>query len=247
MAAAVLGPLSGALTGLLGWLVARKTKDHREDVGAELREIASEKVNQARQALEADAARDATPNLSPDDQAKANIERAVTAVAVTSAESSARDTNLYTRYADEAITRSKISFWIAHCFGIVGVMTILTGVILAFISKLDVSIVTGVSGLVETSIAALLYKRADVADNRAAKWFDKAAINLDESDSFQRAMDVSRLVEDPIMRDRVRVMAGLSQLFPGRDPQLLIGVLEARGLEAAELSSTPNNGHASGS
>lgn len=195
-----LGPstLSRVLVRLL-----RRVRDQRDDLGAELRESADRRVAALNRALE-----------EPEQAAWGDLEKsAFRAVAVT-VESSSRDTNLYTRYADEAVFRSKVSYWIALSIGILGVLVIMSAVVLTTTAGLEPGIAAGIAGTLQTSIGALLYRRADAADKRAGEWFEKASANLDKSDQFQRTLDISHLVTDHRLKDHMLALAGVRQLFP---------------------------------
>ncbi len=144
------------------------------------------------------------------------------------ADAASRDVNRYTRYADEALTRSKIAFWFSLTLGAIGFATILAGAVMAYFASLDTSIVSGVAGVVNTSIAALLYQRSDVADKRASTWFEKAGDNLKESDNLQRALDVLELLDDADLRNRLIAMAGAKQLFPAENAKSLSEVIELK-------------------
>uniref|UniRef100_UPI001ABFC2DF TRADD-N-associated membrane domain-containing protein n=1 Tax=Amycolatopsis kentuckyensis TaxID=218823 RepID=UPI001ABFC2DF len=143
-------------------------------------------------------------------------------------DAASRDVNRYTRYADEALSRSKIAFWFSLVLGAMGFSTILAGAIMAYFASLDASIVSGVAGVVNTSIAALLYQRSDVADKRASAWFEKAGDNLKESDNLERALGVLDLLDDVEMRNRLIAIAGIKQLFPDENAESLSDVMELK-------------------
>jgi hypothetical protein len=144
------------------------------------------------------------------------LERSALQISISAAKSSSRDTNLYTRYADEAVARSRITFWIAFSIGIVGVIVVLVGVVLLIFGTgtKTAGIYTSGAGIVESSISALLYKRSDSADIRAGEWFDKASKNLDKADSLQRALNVCNMITDVDMREKILGVAAMGQLFP---------------------------------
>jgi len=126
------------------------------------------------------------------------------------------------------LARSKIAFWFSLALGAIGFATILAGAVMAYFASLDTSIVSGVAGVVNTSIAALLYQRSDVADKRASTWFEKAGNNLKESDNLQRALGLLELLDDVEMRTRLIAIAGAKQLFPAENAASLSDAIELK-------------------
>ncbi|SDF64491.1 hypothetical protein SAMN05216553_102474 [Lentzea fradiae] len=221
------------LSGMLAALLARFIRDRRQNIGEELRQSADKQLAEAVKALDeakqrsesSGAAANSSRVDENDDSIRFDPDQLTKLLVAKAAESNSRDTNLYTRYADEAVFRSKVSYWIALSIGILGVLVILSGVALSLFAKLDVAIVAGVVGALETSIGALLYRRSDSADKRAGEWFEKASSNLDNSDSLQRALGIAETISDSTMKDRIRALAGLGQLFPGEEVAVLLSAL----------------------
>lgn len=214
-------PVSATLLGvagstIVGRFLAKRTSDLRENLGEELRKLARERVDDAKKAIEVlpPVVEKSADQVTLHKVTWADLERSAAHVAEKTAVSDSRETDLYTRYADEAVRRSKITFWVALSIGILGVLVILAGAVLSLVNGVDVGIVTGVTGVIETSVAALLYRRADAADKRAGAWFEKASASLKESDNLQRSLEVINLVDDAPMRGRILAIAGMKQLFP---------------------------------
>ncbi|UOX91325.1 hypothetical protein MUY14_12120 [Amycolatopsis sp. FBCC-B4732] len=225
-----------------GQVIWRRRDVHGSELSIELREQAANKVSEAKEKAErwtlereaadgerhhrpTDGGRDAIDGQHPQE---VRLKSAAAEIVVNAADAASRDVNRYTRYADEALTRSKIAFWFSLTLGAIGFATILAGAVMAYFASLDTSIVSGVAGVVNTSIAALLYQRSDVADKRASTWFEKAGDNLKESDNLQRALDVLELLDDADLRNRLIAMAGAKQLFPAENAKSLSEVIELK-------------------
>jgi hypothetical protein len=247
--AAILSTVLVAATPPVGFLVAllvasrrSRESDRQSQLGIELREQAANKVSEAKENADywsaervsvAEERQLPVPDELAEPPGAPGVERvrlkSVAAEIVANAvDAASRDVNRYTRYADEALSRSKIAFWFSLVLGAMGFGTILMGAVMAYFASLDASIVSGVAGVVNTSIAALLYQRSDVADKRASDWFEKAGDNLKESDNLQRALGVLDLLDDAEMRGRLIAIAGIKQLFPGENAEALSDAMELK-------------------
>ncbi|MEV6448029.1 hypothetical protein [Amycolatopsis sp. NPDC051716] len=230
---------------MTSYFVARtrsRDSDLQSQVGIELREQAASKVSEAKENAQLwtskrlSAADERDRPVSDDlgespgtpGAERVRLKSVAAEIVANAVDSASRDVNRYTRYADEALSRSKIAFWFSLVLGAMGFATILTGAVMAYFASLDASIVSGVAGVVNTSIAALLYQRSDVADQRASTWFEKAGDNLKESDNLQRALEVLDLLDDAETRNRLIAIAGIKQLFPGENAEALSDVMELK-------------------
>ncbi|EOD68558.1 TRADD-N-associated membrane domain-containing protein [Amycolatopsis vancoresmycina] len=241
--------LSSAAVPLVGLLLAlifarRQSRDSglESRLGIELREQAASKVSEAKENAErwtservsaADERHQQVPDGAgglpgPPGGEQVRLKSVAAEIVANAVDAASRDVNRYTRYADEALSRSKIAFWFSLVLGAMGFATILAGAVMAYFASLDASIVSGVAGVVNTSIAALLYQRSDVADKRASSWFEKAGDNLKESDNLQRALEVLDLLGDAEMRNRLIAIAGIKQLFPGENAEALSDAMELK-------------------